>query len=103
MRASSLATPAAASKSGFALSASSGLIVGFNVCFDLARIAMKWSEGEKNEWSLRLLENPDGTNNPLYPPVLIDPIDSKKAFISFGYQWIPENGKAKASQINDAR
>src|SRR5215469_11121738 len=32
------------------------LIVGFNLCFDLARLARKWPQGDENEWSLLLVE-----------------------------------------------
>jgi hypothetical protein len=48
------------------------LIVGFNLGFDLTRLARKWPEGEKNEWSLALVEYPNGTENLHYPRVLID-------------------------------
>jgi len=43
------------------------MIVGFNICFDLARLARRWPEGKKNEWSLVLVEYPDGNENLNYP------------------------------------
>ncbi len=79
------------------------LIVGFNLPFDIARCACKWPEGEKKEWSLILKEDPDGSEDKIYPRVLIDPIDSKKAFISFANQWIPEDGDIMATKIGEAR
>jgi len=79
------------------------LIVGFNLCFDLARLARRWGEGDENEWSLVLSEHPDGNENLLHPRVLIEPIDSKKSFIRFRLEWIPKNGKVKPTKINDSR
>jgi len=79
------------------------LIVGFNLCFDLARFARKWGEGDENEWSLVLSEHPDDNENLLHPRVLIEPIDSKKSFIRFRLEWIPKNGKVKPTKINDSR
>ncbi len=79
------------------------MIVGFNLCFDLTRLARKWPEGKKNEWSLVLVEYPDGNESLLYPRVLIEPIDSKKSFISFRKEWIPEKGKVSPTKIGDAR
>jgi hypothetical protein len=83
------------------------MIVGFHICFDLARLARKWPEGKKREWSLVLLEDRKG-ENPLYPRVLIDPIDSKKSFISFAWEWRPKNKKKtgtklKQTKINESR
>ena len=68
------------------------MIVGFNICYDLARLARKWSKGDENEWSLTLSEYPDGNENLHHPRVLIDPIDSKKSFICFRSEWIPKDG-----------
>ncbi len=39
------------------------LVCGFNLPFDLARLALKWSTGEKDEWSLVLSEYADGSEN----------------------------------------
>src|SRR6266576_1854775 len=36
------------------------LIVGFNLPFDLTRLARRWQEGKKNEWSLVLVQYKDG-------------------------------------------
>ena len=79
------------------------LIVGFNLCFDLARIASKWTEGEKNEWSLLLVEYPDGKENLHFPRVLIEPIDSKKSFISFRREWVSKKAKTKRTKIGKSR
>jgi hypothetical protein len=66
-----------------------------------------FAPGTENEWSLIFEVNPDGTENKLFPRVLIDPIDSKKAFIRFAYEWVPQdkNGKSLAhkTKINEAR
>jgi hypothetical protein len=79
------------------------MIVGFNLCFDLARLARKWPEGDRDEWSLILSEHPDGNENLYHPRVLIEPIDSKKSFIRFWLEWIPKNGKVKPTKISDSR
>jgi hypothetical protein len=63
------------------------LVVGFNLPFDLARLALKWSRGKKNEWSLTMSQFPDGTENFKRPRILIQPIDSKKAFIQLATPW----------------
>ena len=65
-------------------------IVGFNLPFDLARLALEWCKGENNEWSLTLSQYPDGTENLNYPRILITPIDGKKAFIKLAKPWKPE-------------
>jgi hypothetical protein len=79
------------------------LIVGFNLPFDLTRLARSWGEGRKNEWSLVLEQYKDGNENLHYPRVLIDPIDSKKSFISFTGEWVPKDGKAMPTEIDDSR
>jgi hypothetical protein len=66
------------------------LVVGFNLPFDLARLALDWSRGDKDEWSLTMSLFPDGTENLYYPRILITPIDSKKAFIKLANPWKPE-------------
>jgi len=82
------------------------MIGGFHICFDLARLARKWPKGRKKEWSFVLLEDSKG-ENPLYPRVQIDPLDSKKSFINFAWEWIPESKKTKQkvtpSKINESR
>jgi hypothetical protein len=79
------------------------LIVGFNLPFDLTRLAHNFSEGEKNEWSLVLVLYKDGNENLHYPRILIDPIDSNKSFISFRAEWAPKGGKAKPTKIAKSR
>jgi len=69
------------------------LVVGFNLPFDLARLALDWSRGEKGEWSLTMSQYPDGTENRNYPRVTIQPIDSKKAFIKLAKPWKPKKWK----------
>jgi hypothetical protein len=66
------------------------LVCGFNLPFDLARIALTWSKGENNEWSLTMSQYANGTENRNYPRILITPIDSKKAFIKLATPWKPE-------------
>ena len=74
------------------------LICGFNLPFDLARLAVDWSRGNKDEWSLTLSLYKDGAENRNYPRILITPIDSKKAFIKLARPWKPkewrDGGKA---------
>jgi hypothetical protein len=83
------------------------LIVGFNLPFDLCRLARRWPEGKKNVWSLALVQYADGNENLHFPRVLIDPIDSKKSFISFRAEWIPKDKKrkpkGKPTKINKSR
>ncbi len=71
----------------------SALIVGFNLPFDLARLALDWSRGNKGEWSLTMSRYPNGTENLNYPRILITPIDSKKAFIRLATPWKPTDWK----------
>ena len=79
------------------------LIVGFNLPFDLTRLARSWSEGKKNEWSLVLVRYKDGNENLHFPRILIDPIDSKKSFIRFTTEWISETGRDMPTAIGDSR
>jgi hypothetical protein len=78
-----------------AIKRNGALVCGLNLPFDLARLALDWSRGEKDEWSLTMSRYPDGTENLNYPRVLITPIDSKKAFISITRPWKPEEWKEK--------
>jgi hypothetical protein len=66
------------------------LICGLNLPFDLSRMALDWSKGNDNEWSLTMAQYPDGTENRNYPRILITPIDGKKAFIKLAPPWKPE-------------
>src|SRR5215469_3612927 len=79
------------------------LIVGFNLPFDLSRLARDWSEGEKYEWSLVLVEYPNGKENLHFPRILIEPIDSKKSFISFRGEWKSKKAKTKRTKISKSR
>ena len=79
------------------------LIVGFNLPFDLTRLARRWPKGKKDEWSLVLVQYKDGNENLHFPRILIDPIDSKKSFISFTAEWISKGGKDMRTEIGDSR
>jgi hypothetical protein len=66
------------------------LIVGFNLPFDLSRLAVTSYEGKKGDWSLALSplwKNPKTGRiapNPKKPRILIDALNSKLAFIKLG-------------------
>ena len=64
-----------------ALKKKSAMVVGFNLGYDLTRVALDWKEGNKGEWSLIMEKYADGNENINYPRILITPIDSKKAII----------------------
>jgi len=72
------------------------LIVGFNLPFDLSRLAVKWTEGRKGDWSLALSSlwrNPKTGRvvpNPKRPRIVIDAQNSKMAFIRLGSLLHPE-------------
>ncbi len=67
------------------------LIVGFDLCYALGRLARKWTPGDRDEWSLVLSVFPDGNENEYDPRVLIAPLGSKKAFIRFRAEFIPKD------------
>jgi hypothetical protein len=69
------------------------LVCGLNIPFDLARLALDWTRGDKGEWSLTMSQYPDGNENQNRPRILITPIDSKKAFIALAKPWKPEEWK----------
>jgi hypothetical protein len=69
------------------------LVCGLNLPFDLARLALDWSRGEKGEWSLVMSRYEDGNENRNRPRILITPIDSKKAFIRLARPWKPREWK----------
>jgi hypothetical protein len=69
-----------------ALKRDSAMVVGFNIGYDLTRIALDWKEGNKGEWSLAMMQYADGNENWNYPRILITPIDSKKQIIKL---WVP--------------
>lgn len=82
------------------------MIVGFNLVFDLSRLALEWPKANRGEWSLMLVKNANGSENKFYPRIVITPIDSKKAFIRFWYEWTPERKDGtvtKPTRINEAR
>jgi hypothetical protein len=72
------------------------LICGLNLPFDLSRLAVAWSRGNNDEWSLTMFRFPNGVENRYYPRILITPIDSKKAFIKLANPWKPEEWKHNA-------
>src|SRR5713101_5764823 len=49
------------------------LVVGLNLPFDLARLALAWSRGEQGEWSLTMSQYPDGVENRNCPRITIQP------------------------------
>jgi hypothetical protein len=71
------------------------LICGLNLPFDLARLALAWTRGDHDEWSLTMSQYSDGEENRNVPRILITPIDSKKAFISLAKPWKPEEWRDK--------
>jgi hypothetical protein len=73
-----------------ALKYKGAMVCGFNLPFDLTRIALDWSRGNNDEWSLIMSRYADGSENRNRPRVTIHPIDSKKAFIRLAKPWKPE-------------
>jgi len=71
------------------------LICGFNLPFDLSRLALAWAKGNKGEWSLTLSQYKNGAENRNYPRIQITPIDSKKAFIQLARPWKSKEWKAR--------
>jgi hypothetical protein len=76
-----------------ALKYKGALICGLNLPFDLTRIALDWSRGDHDEWSLTMSRYADGTENRNRPRITIQPIDSKKAFIKLVPPWKPDEWK----------
>jgi hypothetical protein len=66
------------------------LIVGFNLPFDLSRLAVRSTDGKKGDWSLalsHLWKNPKTGRvvpNPKRPRIIVDAQNSKMAFIRLG-------------------
>jgi hypothetical protein len=79
------------------------LVCGLNLPFDLARLAVNWTRGEADEWSLIMQQYPDGKENKNYPRILIKPIDSKKAFIRLAPPWKPEEWRSGKTHFLDLR
>jgi hypothetical protein len=70
----------------------------FNLPFDLSRLAVDWDRAGKGgsdsrKWSLTMSRYANGEENKNWRRVIIQPIDSKKAFISLAPEWIPEGRK----------
>jgi hypothetical protein len=78
-----------------AIKRSGALICGLSLPFDLARLALAWTRGEHDEWSLTMSQYANGEENRNVPRILITPIDSKKAFIRLAKPWKPEEWKDK--------
>lgn len=76
-----------------ALKYKGAMVVGFNLPFDLTRMALDWSRGDHDEWSLIMSRYNDGAENRNRPRITIQPIDSKKAFIKLARPWKPEEWK----------
>ena len=74
------------------------LICGLNLPFDLARLALSWTRGEHDEWSLTMSQYSNGVENRNIPRILITPIDSKKAFIRLAKPWKPEEWRDNAAK-----
>ncbi|HKH98312.1 MAG TPA: hypothetical protein VJ999_04325 [Candidatus Sulfotelmatobacter sp.] len=70
-----------------ALKRDGSMVVGFNLGYDLTRITLDWTDGNKGEWSLVLMQYADGPENCNYPRILITPIDSKKQIIKLWRPW----------------
>jgi hypothetical protein len=87
-----------------AIKRNGALICGLNLPFDLARLALAWSRGEHDEWSLTMSQYSNGVENRNVPRILITPIDSKKAFIRLAKPWKPEEWKDKGkAHFSDLR
>ena len=70
-----------------ALKKNAAMVVGFNLGYDLTRLALDWTQGNKGEWSLVMMRYADGKENCNYPRILITPIDSKKQIIKLWRPW----------------
>jgi len=79
------------------------MVVGFNLGYDLTRIALDWKEGNKGEWSFIMEKYADGNENINSPRILITPIDSKKAIIKLARPCKKKlKGKVPAREWKDA-
>jgi DNA polymerase type B, organellar and viral len=84
------------------------LIVGFNLPFDLSRLAISATEGKKGDWSLALSppwKNPKTGRvipNPKRPRIIVDAQNSKMAFLKLGSILHPEKWK-KEGRFLDLR
>ena len=73
------------------------LIVGFNLPFDLSRLATQWGEGNKGDWSLashrtlgKTLKQDESHQIRYRPRIIVDAQNSKMAFIKLGSLLLPE-------------
>jgi len=84
------------------------LIVGFNLPFDISRLATASKKGKKGEWSLALSslwKNPKTGKvvpNPKRPRILVDAQNSKMAFIKLG-SFLHRDEWPKESRFLDLR
>jgi hypothetical protein len=83
------------------------LIVGFNLPFDLSRLALRHGNGRKNSWSLALSTRKSRKTgklefNPERPRIVITSQNSKMAFIKLGSILHPEEWP-KESRFLDLR
>ena len=74
------------------------LVCGFNLPFDLSRLAVEWDKGgrggsDSRMWSFTMARYSNDEENKNWRRVRIQPLDSKKAFISLVAEWIPEGRK----------
>lgn len=82
-----------------------GTIVGFNIPFDISRLAVGWGKARtdfiKGGFSFALLEFRDKQGhiqqNPLWPRVAIRTIDSKRSMIEFTSSWGRHKEAARGS------
>ncbi len=86
-----------------ALKKTGAMVVGFNLGYDLTRIALDWKEGNKGEWSLIMEKYADGNENINCPRILVTPIDSKKQIIKLVKPCKKKlKGKVPAREWKDA-
>src|SRR5713101_9086337 len=52
-----------------ALKKNAAMVVGFNLGYDLTRIVLDWTQGNKGEWSLVMMRYADGKENCNYPRI----------------------------------
>jgi hypothetical protein len=85
-------------------------IIGFNLPFDLSRLAIKVANGKKGDWSLALStlwKNPKTGRvvpNPKRPRIIVDAQNSKMAFIKLGSilhkeEW-PKEGRIESMFVS---
>jgi len=83
-------------------------VVGFNLPFDLSRLAVSWSEArgqDRGAFSFTLWDRRDvkgeGLEDKYHPRLIINHIDSKRAFIRFkGGRDIPKSKRTRGSFLD---